>query len=110
MCDMVDLRIYRILIWRWYLTAYYVIINIARVFIREHCCPLAEQSFDFVCLHEIYNWQCTSTDLAICTARIEGHWVGPRALCLKWAYEKVGNGGNRNGHTNHCSNNSFMDS
>lgn len=64
MCDMVDLKIYRILIWRWYLTGYYFIINIACVFTREHLCPLAEQSFDFVSLHEIYNWQCASTDLA----------------------------------------------
>ena len=29
---------------------------------------------------QIYNWQCASAELAICTARVEGHRVGPRVL------------------------------
>ena len=27
-----------------------------------------------------YNWQCASAELAICTAHIEGCWVGPNCM------------------------------
>ena len=29
---------------------------------------------------QVYNWQCASTELAICTAHIDGCRAGPRAL------------------------------
>ena len=42
---------------------------------------ILELSHEFADLHKKYNWQCASTELAICTARVEAPgMVEPRAL------------------------------
>ena len=55
-----------------------------RVFIWEHCRPLVWGAWTKPWVHRLiyrkYNWQCANAELAICTARVERHWVEPRAL------------------------------
>ena len=31
-------------------------------------------------IYKKYNWQCASVELTLCTAYMEGHWLGPRVL------------------------------
>ena len=47
--------------------------------LKQHChisLEVLEQSHEFTNL----NWQHASTKLATSTARIDGHWMGPRVL------------------------------
>ena len=57
---------------------YYVIINIAHGHLSG---SVAVLSFEVNSqINKKYNWQRASAELAICTARVEGHWVEPRVL------------------------------
>ena len=59
-------------------------INIAHVRLSGSIAVLSfevlELSREFADLHKKYNWQRASTELAICTACIEGRRVEPRSL------------------------------
>ena len=63
------------------LAAYYIIINIVRVCIRERCHASSHLTYlNKAVSSQIYNWLFASANLAISIDCIERHGAGPRVL------------------------------